>query len=189
MAYQLEDELNHAGYHAAMSPEAAQLRIIQAAAALHKAEQEALKDAGLGQTPIAVNASFDYELIKLCAIAGTTLSDDAYTKAYGSLKQFLRELGSSTDIDVIGVDWFAGSISAGGTDKFSNLLRALTADFAVSTNDGNGSQPALATTALLALAKQDVIINPIGPQAGGLVTLTMSALRTPPIQILSCPPR
>src|SRR6266550_5960385 len=129
LAYQLEDEMNHAGRHGAMSQEAAQLRVLQAAGAVHKTEQDALKDSGLNLTPVMVNASFDYELIKLRAIAGTPLGDEAYGKAYASLKQFLSELASSSDVDLIGLDWFAGSISAGGVDKFATLLRSLTADF------------------------------------------------------------
>ena len=128
LAYQLENEMNHAGLHGAMSVDAAQLRLMQTASILRKAEQESLKETGLSQTPIAINASFDYELVKARAMAGAPLTDDAYTKAYDALKQFVSGIALSSDIDVIGVDWFAGSLSAGSVDKFSAILRSLVTD-------------------------------------------------------------
>ncbi|HEV2666453.1 MAG TPA: hypothetical protein VG324_16160, partial [Blastocatellia bacterium] len=126
--YQLENGMNHAGWHGAMAPQSSQLRILQAASALRRAEQEWLKETGLNATPLIVNASFDYEMIKARALAGATLDDRAYSQAYESLKQFLVEISASADIDVIGVEWFPGSVSAGGMDKVPALLRSLRAD-------------------------------------------------------------
>jgi hypothetical protein len=130
LSYQIENEMNHAGLHGAMSFESAQLRLLQAASQLRKAEQAGLEETGLSATPLMVNASFDYELIKMRAMAGAPLSDDAYVKAYESLNRFLVELAASPDIDLIGVDWFAGSFSAGSAEKFSALLQSLTANLA-----------------------------------------------------------
>src|SRR5215468_6579218 len=76
LAYQLENEMNHAGLHGATSIEAAQLRLLVASRALRQAEQEALKETALKPTPLMVNASFDFELIRARAIAGATLGDD-----------------------------------------------------------------------------------------------------------------
>jgi hypothetical protein len=75
-----------------------------------------------------VNASFDYELIKVGAIAGATLSDNCYSQAYERLKLFLAGLATSPNIDVIDVNWFAGSLSAGDVERFSTILRSLSAD-------------------------------------------------------------
>lgn len=128
LAYQLEDEMNHPGLHGAMLPQSAQLRLLQAASALRKAEQDGPKAESWKPTPLMVSASFDCELIKARAMAGVTLGDDAYAKAYASLKQFLVELAASAEIDMIGVDWFAGSVSAGSAEKFPTLLRSVAAD-------------------------------------------------------------
>ncbi len=138
LAYQIEDAVNHVGWHGGMPSQIAHLRLLQAASALRKAEQEGIKDTGLNATPLMVNASFDYELIKAKAIAGATLSDDAYAQAYESLKGFLVELAASPDVDVMGVDWFPGSMSAGSVEKFPALLKSLMTDAA-------GKQIALAT--------------------------------------------
>jgi hypothetical protein len=128
LAFQIERQMNHTGLHGPMSIDSAQQRVLQAAAALRKAEQGALKDTGLSVTPILVNASFDHELIKARAIAGATFADDAYGHAYGALRQFLLPIASSSDVDLIGVDWFPGSISAGGVDKLPAFVKSLTDD-------------------------------------------------------------
>src|SRR6266705_560725 len=130
LAYQLEDDMNHQGLHGAMSPESAQQRLGQATRQVRKTEQEALKDTGLNSTPLMVNVSFDYELIRARALAGASLSEDAYAKAYESLRQFLAEFAAEPDVDIIGVDWFAGSLSAGAADRFPMLLRSLMRDLA-----------------------------------------------------------
>jgi hypothetical protein len=130
LGYQLENEMNHQGLHGAMQPDSARLRLLLAAGQLRRAEQEGLKQAGVNATPLIVNASFDCELIKARAIAGATLDDSAYAKAYESLKQFLSDLTASADIDLVSVDWFAGSLSAGGVDGFGQLLQRLSSDFA-----------------------------------------------------------
>src|SRR5262245_46993107 len=129
-AYQLEDEMNHAGLHGAASIEAVQLRLLKAAHTLRQAEQEALKETALKPTPLMVNASFDFELIRARAMAGATLGDDAYSNAYQVIKQFLDVFASSPEIDLLGVDWYAGSLSAGSVEKFPALLRSLQGDLA-----------------------------------------------------------
>ncbi len=128
MSYQIEDELNHAGRHGGMAASAAQQLILQAAQALRKAESDALNGSGLAATPLMASTSFDFELIKAGAIAGGTLTDAAYSQAYQSLKQVLVGLAGSTDLDLLSVDWFAGSVGGGGVEKAPALLKSLIAD-------------------------------------------------------------
>ena len=128
MSYQIEDELNHAGRHGGMAASAAQQLILQAAQALRKAESDALNGSGLAATPLMASTSFDFELIKAGAIAGGTLTDAAYSQAYQSLKQVLVGLAGSTDLDLLSVDWFAGSVGGGGVEKAPALLKSLMAD-------------------------------------------------------------
>ncbi len=125
-SYQLEHQMNHAGQHGAMPGSSAQLRLLQAASALRKAEQEGLKDTALNPRPLMVNASFDYELIRARALAGAPLNDEKYTRAYETLRQFLTEIAASPDVSTIVVDWFAGSLSGGSIDRFPTLVRQLT---------------------------------------------------------------
>jgi hypothetical protein len=128
LLYQFEDQMNHAGLHRATPLQIAQDRLLKAADALRRSELESLKETGLNATPLMVNASFDHELIKGGAIAGATLSDHSYSQAYERLKLFLAGLATSPNIDVIDVNWFAGSLSAGAVERFSTILRGLSAD-------------------------------------------------------------
>jgi len=128
LLYQFEDQMNHAGLHQAMPLQIAQDRLLKAAGALRQSELESLKETGLNATPLMVNASFDHELIKGGAIAGATLGDNSYSQAYERLKLFLAGLATSPNIDVIDVNWFAGSLSAGAVERFSTILRGLSAD-------------------------------------------------------------
>jgi uncharacterized repeat protein (TIGR01451 family) len=130
LLYQLENNLNHVGLHGAMSPQSAQLRLLQAASALRRAEQESLKDTGIDATPVMVSASFDYELIRARAIAGATWDESAYAQAQRTFKEFLVELAAAPDIDTIGVEWFPGSQGAGSVEKLPDLLRSLSTDLA-----------------------------------------------------------
>src|SRR5262245_42732882 len=115
--------MNHDGSRGAITVETVQLRLLKAAHTLRQAEQEALKDTALKPTPLMVNASFDFELIRARAMAGATLGDDAYLQAYQAIKQCLDVFASSSEIDLICVDWYAGILSAGSTEKFPALPR------------------------------------------------------------------
>lgn len=128
MAFQLEDELNHMGRHGGMSGSVALPLVLQAAKSFRQSEKDALQGTGSDATPLMCSASFDFELIKAGAIAGVTLSDADYNQAYQSLKQFLSSLSSSQDIDLLTVDWLAGSLSAGGLDRVPPLLKSVLSD-------------------------------------------------------------
>jgi hypothetical protein len=128
LAIQIESQINHAGLHNGLSADDGLKYLRKAAAEIRGAEEKLLKDTGLSSTPLMVNASFDYELIRSRAIAGVTLTDDAFGRGYETFRQFLARLGSIPEIDIVGVDWFAGSLSAGGVERFPNLLRSVTAD-------------------------------------------------------------
>ena len=128
-AYELEPDLNNPSVLKQVSVQAkAQELLLQTAQKVRTAETEALQGSGIDATPLIVRASFDYELVSARAIAGTTLANDAYNKAYSSLIQWLKPLAASPNIDLISVDWFPGTISAGGVDKPPALLRSLAAD-------------------------------------------------------------
>lgn len=130
LLYQVENNMNHTGLHGAMPAQLAQLRLVQAVGGLRRAEQESLKDTGIGATPVMINLSFDYELIKARAIAGATWNESAYAQAQKALKDFVAELAAGSDIDTITVEWLPGSQSAGSVDKFPELLRSVSADLA-----------------------------------------------------------
>jgi hypothetical protein len=128
IAYQVEDELNHPGKHGGMTDSAAQELALAAAKSLRSTEQDALNGSGIAATPVMASASFDFDLISAGAIAGGTMSDANYNQAYQSLKKFLSGLAGSADLDVLVVDWFAGSVGGGGVEKAPTLLKSLLAD-------------------------------------------------------------
>jgi hypothetical protein len=128
MAFQIEDELNHAGHHGGMTESAAQQVAIAAAESVRRAELDALSGSGLAATPLMTTISFDSYLVSAGAIAGGTMTDAAYTKAYQALKQYFAGLAGSTDLDLLAVDWFAGSVGGGGVEKIPDLLTSLIAD-------------------------------------------------------------
>jgi hypothetical protein len=129
-AYQVEDELNHPGKHGGMTESAAQQLALAAAKSLRSSEHDSLNGSGIGATPVMASASFDFDLISAGAIAGGTMSDANYNQAYQSLKKSLSVLAGSPDLDVLVVDWFAGSVGGGGVEKAPTLLKSLLADIA-----------------------------------------------------------
>jgi hypothetical protein len=136
--YQVGGEANHPGHNGGMTAENAQQQIKAAAAGLRSAEQAALQAFGLYPTPILVDTSFDFPLIKAGAVSGIELSDDAYAQALADLKQFVAGLADAIDIDVISVRWYAGSISAGSADRLPLLLQDLGADLPLQLVLGTG---------------------------------------------------
>jgi hypothetical protein len=101
---------------------------VELAAALRKAELEALTDLELYATPIIIEASFDYELAKAGAMAGVDLTDIIFDEAYGNLNQFISTVAASSDVDLLAVEWLPGSIGAGAADKLPTLLDKIKAD-------------------------------------------------------------
>ena len=128
MAYQLDDETNHVGRHGGMAASDARQLALQAAKSLRQTERVALNGTGVGATPLLASASFDFELVKVGSIAGGSMTDTQYSRAYQALRQFLSGLAASPDIDLVAVDWFAGSIGGGGVDKAPDLLKSLLSD-------------------------------------------------------------
>ncbi len=128
LAYQIEDQVNHAGLHQPFYPQYVAPLVAQVAAQIRQTEQSALKGVEMSSTPLLVNFSFDFELILKQAIAGATMTDDAYAQAYDRLKQMFLAVAATPDIDLIDVQWLAGSLSAGSPEKFAPLLGSLTAD-------------------------------------------------------------
>ena len=130
MAYQLGNELNHPGKHGGMSESAAGQLALAAAKSLRSTERAALEGSGIMATPLMASASFDFDLVSVGAIAGGTMSDANYNQAYQSLQKFLSGLAGSADLDILVVDWFAGSIGGGGIEKAPELLKSLLTDVA-----------------------------------------------------------
>ncbi len=126
-AYQLDDEMNHAGVHGPLPPSITQ-QLARAAQNIRAAEKQALQGSNTEPTPLMASASFDYELIQARAIAGVPFSDAAYQRAYSSLLRFLQPLAQSPDLDLLSVAWFPGTVSAGTVDKPPVLIRRLEAD-------------------------------------------------------------
>ena len=130
LAYQLEDGGNHAALKGGISPQKVQEELVRAAALIRENEEKSLEELELGATPLMVNTFLDSELIKLGAMAGATLGEQTYLSAYAAATDFLAPLLASADIDVIGIRWLAGSLSAGGVERFPSLLRTLTSEVA-----------------------------------------------------------
>lgn len=128
LAYQLGTKLNHAGLHAQMPRELAQLRLLQAAGALGKAERDTGEAHGVLPTPIMVDASFDFELITSSLMGHAPLDESLYVEAYQRLSGFLRELVASPDVDLVAVEYLPGSLGAGDAGRFERLLHDLTGD-------------------------------------------------------------
>jgi hypothetical protein len=91
---------------------------------IRKAEESALKGTQLQPTQLMVSASFDYELLKGGAIAGTEMSEDAYQQAYENLKGFLAALADAPEIGMFAVEWFPGSVSAEAVDRLPDAHSA-----------------------------------------------------------------
>ncbi|HSB12188.1 MAG TPA: CARDB domain-containing protein [Blastocatellia bacterium] len=128
LAYQIEDQVNHAGLHQPFYPQNVAPLVAQVAAQIRQTEQSGLKGTEMNATPLLVNVSFDFELILKQAIAGATMTDDAYAQAYDRLKQMLLAIAATPEIDVLDVQWLAGSMGAGSPEKFAPLLRSLASD-------------------------------------------------------------
>ncbi len=128
MVYQLERPLNHPGNHGPMDASAAAEVISNAVQKLRAAEQTALAGSSLQATPVLVPASFDYELIRYGAIAHVPLSDDAYHQAYESLRSYLSAVVSAAPVDVIGLEWFPGSVSSEGVARFPDVVSQIQKD-------------------------------------------------------------
>jgi hypothetical protein len=128
MALQVEQEINHSGRHGGMKEADAQQFVLAAAHAVRGAETDALNGSGLSATPLTTSLSFDFDLVSAGAIAGGTLTDAAYNQAYQAIKQSLTGLAASADLDLLVVDWYAGSIGGGGVEKAPEFLKSLLAD-------------------------------------------------------------
>jgi hypothetical protein len=120
LAYQIEFEPNHAGRHGGAAVPSD--RIVKAADTLRTAEAGALKGSGIDPSPIMVDVSFDFALIGARAMAGQPLTPDKYAQAVSTLKTSLADFAASPNIDIVAVEWLAGSVSAGGPDRFPALL-------------------------------------------------------------------
>ncbi|MFH1176266.1 MAG: hypothetical protein V1750_02580 [Acidobacteriota bacterium] len=127
LAFQLGERMNHPGWHGGMAAATGQLRLVQAAGAVRRAEQEALAGTSLAATPLVAGVSFDYELVRAGGGAGSILTDEMLAAANGTMRQFLAEAVSAPEIDAINLEWFPGSMSAGGVDRFGELLGGLQA--------------------------------------------------------------
>lgn len=128
LAYQIEDQVNHAGLHQPFYPQYVAPLVAQVAAQIRQTEQAGLKGTEMNATPFLVNVSFDFELILKQAIAGATMTDDAYAQAYDRLKQMVLGIAAAPEIDLIDVQWLAGSMGAGSPEKFAPLLKSLASD-------------------------------------------------------------
>jgi len=122
--YQLEQPLNHPAVHGQMEAAAAADLLKKTANNIRKAEESALKGTQLQPTQLMVSASFDYELLKGVAIAGTEMSEDAYQQAYENLKGFLAALADAPEIGMFAVEWFPGSVSAEAVDRLPDAHSA-----------------------------------------------------------------
>ncbi|HEY6968743.1 MAG TPA: hypothetical protein VJA94_06050 [Candidatus Angelobacter sp.] len=107
----------------------AQKILLSAIDSFRNAEVQALQGSGVAPTPIAVSASFDYELIQQGAIPGAALDSSAEQKAQASLKRSLEPLAANANVDAINIEWFPGSISPGDVDRFAILVRELETAF------------------------------------------------------------
>jgi len=157
LAYQLESAVNVPSHHGRTAGATMQLRLLQAAAALRRAEREALAETGLAATPIQIAASFDAELVRAGAGPGVDLAEPALTQATASLTSFLTELAAAPDIDVFNVEWFPGSLSAGGVERFAPLMRTLIGaipgkQLSLTTGQSTTFAPESAQRELLAMA-------------------------------------
>src|SRR5687767_1489469 len=129
MFYQVERPLNHPASHGPMeAPQAAEI-VAKAIEKLHAAEQAALAGSTLQATPVLASASFDCELIRFGAIVNVPMSDESYQQAYESLRAYLAAVLSAAPVDVVGLEWFPGSVSSDAADRFPDVITKLQADF------------------------------------------------------------
>ncbi|HZI66639.1 MAG TPA: hypothetical protein VFF17_08750 [Thermoanaerobaculia bacterium] len=126
--YQLELPLNLAASHGKVEVGAAAEALRKAASGIRAAEIAGLSDAGLSPTQLMVPVSFDFELVKLGAIAGTDLKPETYGQAYEAMKAYLAKISDAPEVGMFGIEWYPGSISSDGLDRLSTLVRGLISD-------------------------------------------------------------
>ena len=129
MFYQLGGPLNHPANHGPMEASQAAELLGKTIEKLHAAEQAALAGTSLQATPVLASASFDYELIRFGAIVNVPLTDESYQQAYESLRGYLTAVLGTAAIDVVGLEWFPGSVSSDAADKVPDLVTRLQGDF------------------------------------------------------------
>jgi hypothetical protein len=129
MLYQVERPLNHPANHGPMDAAKAASMMAKVMDKLRAAEQTGLAGSSLQATPVLADASFDYELIRVGAIAHVAITDEAYQQAYASLHTYLGAVLGAAPVDVIEVEWFPGSYSSEGVERMPDLVGKLQADF------------------------------------------------------------
>ena len=128
-AYQIGGPLNDPVRGGGIDAATAQLRVLQAAAAVRKAEADALAGSGLAATPLAASASFDAPLIAAGLQAPAPLGDEERAAAFAALSSYLGEIAASPDIDWLAVDYRPGSAGAGDAPQLAALADDLAAAF------------------------------------------------------------
>jgi hypothetical protein len=126
--YQLGHPLNSPASHGPVEPSAAAEALKQAAAELHAAEIESAGELGLSPSQVGVAASFDIELLKTGAIAGTALSPESFAQAFETLKNYLAPIAESPEVGMVIVEWLPGSVTAEATERLPDLVRGLLTD-------------------------------------------------------------
>lgn len=126
--YRLDRPLNQPASHGAMEPEAAMAILKAAAESVRAAETAGLAASGVQATPLLVPSSFDYELIRRGAIAQTAITDESYLQAYAGLRDYLTAVLGAAAVEAASVEWYPGSLSAGGVDRLTDLVNRLQSD-------------------------------------------------------------
>jgi len=129
MLYQIERSLNHPASHGPADASKMATLIQQTVEKVRSSEQAALTGTQLQATPVLASASFDYELIRVGAIAHVAITDDAYRQAYASMHDYLGAVLASAPVDVVQIEWFPGSFSSEAVDRLPDLITKLQTDF------------------------------------------------------------
>ncbi|NOT33907.1 MAG: hypothetical protein HOP12_07030 [Candidatus Eisenbacteria bacterium] len=128
MLYALGRPLNHSASQGAVETATAVRVLKSAAEAIRTSEQQALAGTTLQPTPLSIDASFDYELIRHGAIVHTALTDDAYQQGYATLRDFLLAVVAQAPVEVVSVQWFPGSVSSEGVERLPDVVTRLQSD-------------------------------------------------------------
>lgn len=127
LAYQLEVPLNHPANHG-VPDEITIGEIKTAARSIREAETAAFEGLQIASTPMIVPASFDAELVKVGAIVGAQLTDEAYQQAYARLVEYTGSYADAPEVGLVSVEWFPGSVTPEAVERLPEFVRAMSAD-------------------------------------------------------------
>jgi hypothetical protein len=140
-------------------------------ATVHAAEQATFAGA-LTPTPVELNFSMDHALLARGKLPHGEATAEDIAAVYADLRTYFDRLTAAQSADILGLEWFAGSISGGTSDDVAALLQSICTDYP--QNSVLLSKTGASTAFDTEQAQADYymgLLAGLAPQAGALPTL------------------